>query len=251
MSRTTTILSQDRFLVGNGFTFSAASVEWVKEVWQPINKIQIGLASGKTIVMQDPVEIETFKKEFGDYQYLSSGRTNFPPNPNLFPGWYSLDTSGIITVDDASKFDANWTIASTGLFQGPFIAHSARVDAGTPFWSADFELKFRVKLNYAGTTPTMDTFTGLTEDDIIPNQWLTLSKNTLTVSSFHISSIISAFKINEYQGGSVSFLNSGFNMQNLSGINIYVKFYRTGLTQGMDIYVDDPTFTVLTDPRRR
>jgi len=160
-----------------------------------------------------------------------------------FPGWIINDDNGIITVDDDSKLDAIFTISNADFFQEAAKAHYAYADAGSLFWTGDFEIRHRVKITYPPTTATIDTNTGLTEDLTAPNQWSVLNKDVLKTTSFQVANVISATNAAEIYNGNVNSLTGGFGMGNQSGVDMYVKFWRTGSNYGIDTYINDPTFT--------
>jgi len=157
-----------------------------------------------------------------------------------FPGWTEVDTNTIITVDNASVLAANWTI--NGNYSDS--DHQIIVDAGSGFWTGDFEIRLRFKIiDYAASTTSI-MFFGITEDlttyaDLGQNPEWGVFGRVYDAGSQNRSDII------EYANTTPSSNTTG-GYGNNENTDVYVKLVRDTSATKQHIYVySDSGFTTL------
>lgn len=159
-----------------------------------------------------------------------------------FPGWTENDTSGIITVDDASKFDAVWTI--DGQHNGAL--HRIYVDAGLAYWTGDFVAIVKNKIvSYSDNTAEM--WFGLSQtNDIDVGTWLVGAKYALLMTHKDVAgNTKGTFSATEINNGSSDAKSPAASWTSDEDTYVWCKYYRTGSNVGMAIYSDEQMTTLL------
>lgn len=162
-------------------------------------------------------------------------------NRPLSIDWNIIDTNEIITVDDAKSPTAMWGV--NGSYQG--AEHSVRVDAGSLFWTGNFELRYRIRYRRIQSFSIRQN-TGLQQLIGNPTEIVADPGIYAIVCDLMESTIYDTFQITEYWGGGGGWSqNNTMPWDETEDIWQYVKLYRTGSDYGIKNYGNDATFTTV------